>query len=368
MSVVEIPKIGTFKYNYIIDPQRKYDIVSIVLFRMPVGYKHFSSYINGIQKIIDSKLFNHFKLRLYFDDSIKKISEFKTLANELHRRGHQLVHYDCPDYKVDGFHDGTFGTFIRYIPLFDFSMNDTNIVYINDADIGELYHSKFINYFMNSPSEFMYLYVYVSFPPHIAYQKNYMLGGSKLISKIKFPQKLLLKFLTVEIYDLNKYFPIEDEKLKITTSRKHKTAYRYFFYGSDELFLARKIKPYLDKHKIKYTRFASILLGGFSAMKDKFVAPLSDKETSKYYSLIVETINETFRTQFSSFNKLFDYFDTKYDWKRQTNMHLIFKHLQKLLKSLYKKHPELIKPKDYELFIKVPDFIDETNQLEEYNF
>ena len=42
--------------------------------------------------------------------------------------------FHCDNYIIDKYHRGTFGTIIRFFPMFDFKNNDSDIVIIIDSD------------------------------------------------------------------------------------------------------------------------------------------------------------------------------------------------------------------------------------------
>jgi hypothetical protein len=55
-----------------IEPKNKYNIVSVVVFRLKDNYKSSMQYYNGLKILIEKfpKLLKNFYLRIYYDDSI----------------------------------------------------------------------------------------------------------------------------------------------------------------------------------------------------------------------------------------------------------------------------------------------------------
>lgn len=136
-----------FKINY----KKKQNIVSSVFFKLKGGgYKNFDKYLNGIKYLNKyvNEVMDDFQLRLFID---KSIYSDKKIMNYLCSLKINIILYDCPDYKINNkFHQGCFGTLVRFFPMFDFPNNDAGIVIPTDIDyksfkdvsenhIGELY-------------------------------------------------------------------------------------------------------------------------------------------------------------------------------------------------------------------------------------
>ena len=100
MSVVKIDKLCTFKYNYEINSVTKYNIISIIFFKLKNSYKTLDKYLIGINLIINNykKYFPNFKIRLYYD-SVNNIPEFIKIKNKMNKMNEQLVHISCDEYK-----------------------------------------------------------------------------------------------------------------------------------------------------------------------------------------------------------------------------------------------------------------------------
>ena len=56
MSIVQIDNLGTFKYNYIINPNEKYNVISACLFKAK-DVSNFSRYITNLLKFKDFEIF-----------------------------------------------------------------------------------------------------------------------------------------------------------------------------------------------------------------------------------------------------------------------------------------------------------------------
>ncbi len=115
-------------------------VLNTSIFRMPDPYKDESSYIDGLMLLMDniSKYIKGGVLRIYYDDSvIKKDDKWLPIIEKAKNTQFvQLIHYDFPQFKKnDGsfYHEGVFGTIIRFFALFNFT-NISEIVSIIDVD------------------------------------------------------------------------------------------------------------------------------------------------------------------------------------------------------------------------------------------
>jgi len=85
-------------------------------------------------KIINTK-YKKFIIRLFIDNSIYNDTK---LFNKLKILNIEIVIYSCPNYIINNIHHyGTFGTLIRFFPMFNFPNNDADLVIIQDADFIE---------------------------------------------------------------------------------------------------------------------------------------------------------------------------------------------------------------------------------------
>lgn len=113
----------------------KRDIISISLFKMRGGgYKSFDKYVESLRKINDTtKRYDNLFIRLFVDqhvcddkDLIRKIKQLENI---------QIVKYHCEKFVIDDYHVSTFGTIVRFFPMFKFPNNDAKRVIVMDADI-----------------------------------------------------------------------------------------------------------------------------------------------------------------------------------------------------------------------------------------
>lgn len=119
-----------------IDYDVKKNIYSLSLFKMGSGgYKRFEKYISGIEKLNKIAEKNGYEVRLFIDDTIYNDSFLMEKFNKMPSLS--MIRYECKDFLIDKHHVGLFGTLVRFFPLFDFPNNDSNVVFVVDADVVE---------------------------------------------------------------------------------------------------------------------------------------------------------------------------------------------------------------------------------------
>ena len=76
-----------------------------------------NKYVKGLYKLYTWCLKNNYVLRIYFDESIEKYIR----KNFLNKTNIELYKYCFPKFylKDKKFHEGTFGSLVRFFPLFD---------------------------------------------------------------------------------------------------------------------------------------------------------------------------------------------------------------------------------------------------------
>lgn len=101
-----------------IDSDKKYDIIiSASLFMMKNSYRDFNVYIKQFLQWLPYIPRNSY-VRLYVDQSVLNSDLFKELLEDKYKHL-EIILYECEEFlDNEGFHDGTFGTIIRFIPLF----------------------------------------------------------------------------------------------------------------------------------------------------------------------------------------------------------------------------------------------------------
>lgn len=233
--------------------KKNYNIVSTVLFNMKKGYKNFNKYLYGIENwllLLNDHLPN-FYLRVYIDDSIIKNNNFYNKIKELNKTNKklQLIYFNCDKFKNNNtHHKDLFPTLIRFLPLFDYSENDTNYVLIRDLDVErynknvKLLFSNYIDKFSkirNKSGVIMNLIGYE--PDHIKNINNkwgFNIMAPALSTNIKLSISILNNFI---------------DKL-------HKNNHNTLKYGVDEIF----INNYLLDHYLPYRDNIAVITPSYS--------------------------------------------------------------------------------------------------------
>ncbi len=235
-----------FKTHFKFDDNKKYNIISMSFFKMKKGYKKFYIYINGLKKTIKfrKKYLPNFKLRIFVDKSIIDDKEIMAIMNS--DKNIQLVEYLCPNYlaKDKYYHKGTFGTLVRFFPMFDFPNNDAKDVMIWDIDLNneDLFIANTIYQFINNNNlrlPFIYygnMFLVNDNLPYIFAGRLYNFKRLSTEPIIEFITNIDKQIITKEIY-LKKMKDYKETNIK---------------YGIDELFLNATLFPYLIENNIKY--------------------------------------------------------------------------------------------------------------------
>lgn len=232
--------------------KKKKKIVSSSLFRIYGGeYKDFEtrymSELVHVNRFVsqDMKGFTH---RLFIDNSIYSD---KKIMKKLEKLDIELVLYTCPQFLLHNkYHYGTFGTLVRFFPMFDFPGNDAEIAWTSDIDHGnydEVRYSRlgrlYDLYKMNVLGKIEYIADVDMFRRGKYY---YHIYANRQFSKGNLDSNVLIKFFK----DIDKY----EERLSIYRygSKKIDPSAGKFIYGVDEWFLDNNFYLYLVKKKVPW--------------------------------------------------------------------------------------------------------------------
>jgi hypothetical protein len=261
-------QICKFTPLFEIDYSKKINIISTVLFKLKTSeYKPFLKYVNGIQHLSNymHKKLPGFYLRLFIDDIIYSDQE---LMNKLKSvKDIQIVRYSCPNFIVDGFHRGMFGTLIRLFPMFDFKNNDSNYIIATDIDYDTEKNVEsnvfIIKTFLLLKQKKQLDNLYFIFD-------NFGLGRTEQDNDFgmdNYPKNLkniiphILAGLIVNLKRISpnvliKYLKDIDANNKVHSSyaknEKHISNNKKFIYGVDEYFLNKVLLPYIDENKLEF--------------------------------------------------------------------------------------------------------------------
>jgi len=142
------------------------------------------------------------------------------------------------------FHDGFFGAFVRFLPIFD---KKYDIVYVMDVDLPNNFFSKSYETLLLKFNADILINTYLFYDKPWA-KVNFPILGGLLFTKFKFDINLLYDFF----YDVKKG---KYNELIYNISTKHDnvriTDAKYFPFGMDEYFLNHILRYSFKKNKLK---------------------------------------------------------------------------------------------------------------------
>lgn len=267
--------------KYYDEPKIKYNIISVVVFKIIDSYKSGKKYYDGLNLFnTEIKALNNFYLRVYYDKSIISTNhKNKDTNNEItnlwiplfkklkSNPKVQLVEYNHPDFIENNvYHKGLFGTLVRFLPLFT-SEDDAvvDIVFVSDIDINAKYSIKMLQKTLNFMNENNTVFHYKSANcygviPRFKFVNtnvsNYIIA-SFMVSKIKFPKDILNTYMEcLKHVDnpsckiIKKFIKSERESIYKMLDVNKKTN---LVYGIDELLLSMYLLDYIIKNKISFS-------------------------------------------------------------------------------------------------------------------
>jgi hypothetical protein len=343
------------KYNEIFKRQKH--LLSLSIFKIKGPYRPFEKYIRFLDRLLNHAYNNkyNFDIRVYFDDSCSK--ELKPIIDKY--KNVEFYKFNYPPLRIGPYHNGTFGSLIRLLPIFENptflkTVNDHvyDYIWIDDIDIlPSALDLNFVNDYGINKFNTIFLSIFCYKRPWI--KDNYNMNFP-LITNIKLDPKIFNKFID----DLaNNRFPeVIEQILKFRPDR-----YKYDYpvrhpYGMDEYFTNYIIYDKLIKYNtyVIYQTDITKLLKKIIITKqiDKYnkdiINKLLELHEVSYKSediIIKRDINNTYIKLFNKINKenilkLLDEFDIncynefidflkRYDMKDINNFKFIIRLNQK---------------------------------------
>lgn len=216
-------------------------LLSASLFLLSNSYKSAERYVNGLKKIYEFiKVNPEYTLRLYYDNSIYKDPNYNFVINKLlkDKERIELVKFKCTPFITKfNVHRGTFGTLIRFLPIFEKS--DYKIVYIIDIDDKSYDYIKLYFKKLEKDSVNIYAYILNDYGHRYNYEFDNKFDNVALanifVKDYKFDLKIFIDFLE-SLITSDKLF----EKIRQINKKVFKSKIREDIvdtYGIDEYFL-----------------------------------------------------------------------------------------------------------------------------------
>lgn len=281
--------------------------ISVSLFKMADPYRDFGKYVTRFLEWV-YKIPSHSFIRLYTDEASLMSKEFQTIVDrEIDHL--EIFIYDYPEFKASGFHDGTFGTLMRFLPLWDkdlWNKYKIDYLWVSDVDIYSGFLNTDILDLMKAEKAKVSYYSKACYAkPWVPETMNFSIGAGKIIftknvevSEYKFNRFLRdilsgkYKWLKNSIRDY--YRSLNDEKTLKSVIKN-----RYITYGFDEYYCNVILYSDIEDYKtlVQYNLDLKVLKYNYPDYKSK--ATLEDLE----YKLWVgeENDNTKFKIETNNF-------------------------------------------------------------------
>jgi hypothetical protein len=212
------------------------NVIACSFFTMEDAYRSFEKYQRHLKRFLGQvQQLTNFEVRIYTDDTgseyALKVSEEPNIS---------VLHFDCPEFREGTGHIGTFGTLVRFLPLFE----KHEIAWIADIDIPDFFvGQKNLDEMFGHSCDFK-ISSRICYDRKV-YGRKHTIEAGRFISTIQLPKRLLTSFITQL---LNGKYEKEVETLNAENTRK---PFSRFPYGIDELFLNWPVYDYIKKNDFK---------------------------------------------------------------------------------------------------------------------
>jgi len=217
-------------------PSKK--VLSCCFFTMKDAYRSKEIYEYNLQTFLKYKIqLKGFETRIYTDDSgkdivLKAVKEDPSVT---------ILHFNFQPFREESGHIGTFGTLVRFLPLFEPGLE---VVWVSDIDIPAYYLDKRL---VSKKADF----IYRTFPAYKSniYGRAYTIVANAMISFQTFPKQLFTRFLnqlTAPTKLLQSTLALLNKQLEI----KHQPTSR-IPYGIDEYFMNTIMYNYIIEKMYK---------------------------------------------------------------------------------------------------------------------
>ena len=211
------------------------NVIACSFFTMEDAYRSFEKYQSHLKRFLSQvKQLQNFEVRIYTDDTGSEYA-LKVAGENV-----SVIHFDCPEFREGRGHIGTFGTLVRFLPLFE----KHEIVWIADIDIPDFFvGQKNLDEMFKNKCDFK-LSSRICYERKV-YGRKYTMEAGRLISIVQLPKRLLTSFITKLI---DGKYEKEIQELNAQNTRK---PFSKFPYGVDELFLNWPVYDWIKKGEYK---------------------------------------------------------------------------------------------------------------------
>jgi hypothetical protein len=237
-------------------------VLSASFFTMKDAYRKVEQYERNLVKFLKLKnSLKGFETRIYTDDSGKE-SVLKVVKDD---PTVTVIHFHDRRFHDDIGHIGTFGTIMRFLPLFEPGLET---VWVSDIDIPDSYlNPSLLTNMRARKAEFSYM-SFVCYDKKV-YGRAYTILAGTMISFHTFPKQLFTKFLTLLQRPTKAFQHMLDE---LNAAAREKPLSK-IPYGTDEVFTNTSLYNYLIKESIpclirKDYEYARTVLYGIRTKKD----------------------------------------------------------------------------------------------------
>lgn len=282
-------------------------VLSCSFFQMNDPYRDFSKYERSF-KVFLQKIPDGFELRIYVDDTTKEF-----VLKHATQSSATILHFDCPEFREGKGHTGTFGTFARFLPLFE---KGHDVVWVTDVDVPESYLDPELE--QQTPDAMIHTYVCYE---RKVYGTPYTILAGSFISRIQFPKASFTRFLTK--LKSGKLNSVVDALNRANT---RKPAEKMCPYGMDEYFMNTVIYKFVQEHADRVLIWKNYsaenyLRGVTSTEKDilnsYYRSPTSTlfKKVREIYRKYLPGLLETYPCLKPMYDKLDSFKDQFEEWK-----------------------------------------------------
>ena len=260
--------ICTFTPLFDINYKIKKNLICCSFFKMyNKGYKDFSIYLKGIYIMYNHVIYKikNYSIRLFIDNSIYKDENIMKILKKMHKL--EIVVYECPQLLLknnNDYHEGLFGTLVRFFPMFDFPNNDAKNVITTDIDdiAFKTVFDTINNMIKNKKVKDIYLVKIGNISKNVKYKyhpyKNIITPYSiaqSFVSFLRLKNSVIIDFInnikrSNEIYSYY-YEMVKDDIFNKELMQKFNKSTN-FVYGIDEYFVNKNMTEYLIDNKLAF--------------------------------------------------------------------------------------------------------------------